>query len=195
MSLILSEIGITWYVCLSPRVTTHYPDHKILIFGLPFIVSVQFSCTVMSPVDHMCSTPSFPVHHQLPDFTQTQVLQVGDTIQPSLPLSFPLLLLLLPSLVSSIRVFSNESVFHIWWPKYWGFSFSISSYILNIRISILNMNIQQWFSFSIDWLDLHAVQGTLKSLLQHHSSKASILGCSAFFIVQLSHLHMTTEKP
>ena len=84
-------------------------------------------------------------------------------------------LLLLPSILPSIRVFSNESVLHIRWPKYWSFSFSISL-----------------ISFKIDWLDLLAVQGTLKSLLQHHSSKPSILWRSAFFIVQLSHLYMTT---
>ena len=86
-------------------------------------------------------------------------------------------LLLLPSIFSSIRVFSNESVFCIRWPKYWRFSFSISSY--NEYSGLI--------SFRMDWLDLLAVQGTLKSLLQHHSSKASILCCSAFFIVQLSY--------
>ena len=93
-------------------------------------------------------------------------------------------LLLLPSIFPSIRVFSNESVFHIRWPKYWSFSFSISS---SSKYSGL-------ISSRIDWLDLLAVQGTLKSLLQHISSKASILWCSAFFIVQLSHPHMTTGK-
>ena len=92
----------------------------------------------------------------------------------------PLLLLL--SIFPSIRVFSSESVFHIRWPKYWSFSFSISH---SNECSGLN-------SFRIDWLDLPAVQGTLKSLLQHHSSKASILWCSAFSIVQLSHPYMTT---
>ena len=90
--------------------------------------------------------------------------------------------LLLPSIFPSIRVFSNESVLHIRWPKYWSFSISTS-----IKYSGL-------ISFRIDWLDLLAVQGLLKSLLQHHSSKASILQCSAFFIVQLSHPHMTTGK-
>ena len=93
-------------------------------------------------------------------------------------------LLLLPSILLSIRVFSNESVLHIRWPKYWSFSFSISpsnEYLVLI-------------SFRMDWLDLLAVQGTLKSLLQHHSSKASILQCSAFSMVQLSHPYMTTGK-
>ena len=93
-------------------------------------------------------------------------------------------LLLLPSISSSIRVFSNESVLHIRWPKYWCFSFSIS--ISNEYSGLI--------SFRMDWLDLLAVQGTLKRLLQHHSSKASVLQCLTFFIVQLSHPHMTTGK-
>ena len=93
-------------------------------------------------------------------------------------------LLLPPSIFPSIRVFSNESVLRITWPKYWSFSFSISLYTEYSRL----------ISFRMDWLDLLAVQGTLKSLLQHHSSKASNLRSSAFFIVQLSHTYMTTEK-
>ena len=93
-------------------------------------------------------------------------------------------LLLLPSIFPSIRVFSNESVFHIRWPKYWSFSFSISP---SNEYSLL-------ISFRMDRLDLLAVQGALKSLLQHHSSKASFLQCSVFFIVQLSHPYMTTGK-
>ena len=93
-------------------------------------------------------------------------------------------LLLLPSIFPSIRVFSNESPLHIRWPKYWNFSFNISP--SNEHPGLI--------SFRMDWLDLLAVQGTLKSLLQHHASKASILLCSAFFIVQLSHPYMTTRK-
>ena len=93
-------------------------------------------------------------------------------------------LLLLPSIFPSIRVFSNESAVRIRWPKYWSFSFNISP--SNERPGLI--------SFRMDWLDLLAVQGTLKSLLQHHTSKASILQCSAFFIVQLSHPYMTTGK-
>ena len=93
-------------------------------------------------------------------------------------------LLLLPSIFPSIRVFSNESVLHITWPKYWNFSFSISP----------SNEYSGLISFRMDWLDLLAIQGTLKSLLQHHSSKASILWHSAFFIVQLSHPYMTTGK-
>ena len=93
-------------------------------------------------------------------------------------------LLLLPSIFPSIRVFSNESALHIKWPKYWSFSFNISP--SNEHPGLI--------SFRMDWLDLLAAHGTLKSLLQHHSSKASILRCSAFFIVQLSHPYMTTGK-
>ena len=93
-------------------------------------------------------------------------------------------LLLLPSIFASIKVFSNESVLRIRWPKYWSFNFNISP--SNEHPGLI--------SFRMDWLDLLAVQGTLKSLLQHHSSKASILRCSAFFTVQLSHPYMTTEK-
>ena len=93
-------------------------------------------------------------------------------------------LLLSPSIFPSIRVFSNESVIHIRWPKYWSFNFSISP----------SNEYSGLISFRMDWLDLLAVQGTLKSLLQHHSSKAPILLCSAFFIVQLSHPYMTTGK-
>ena len=125
--------------------------------------------------------PGFPVHHQLPEFTQTHVHQVGDAKQPS-HLCPPLLLP--PSIFPSISVSSSESVLHIRWPKYWSFSFSISA----------SNEYSGLISFRMDWLELLAVQGTLKSLLQHHSSKASILWHSAFFIVQLSHPHMTTGK-
>ena len=127
-----------------------------------------------------CSTPGLPVHHQLPEFTQTHVHRVSDAIQPSHPLSSPLLL---PPIPPSIRVFSDESTLRMRWPKYWSFSFSI---IPSKEIPGL--------IFRMDWLDLLAVQGTPKSLLQHHSSKASILRCSAFFTVQFSHPYMTTGK-
>ena len=128
-----------------------------------------------------CSTPGLPVCHHLPEFTQTHVHRAGDDIQPSHPRS-PLLLL--PPIPPSIRVFSNESTLRMRWPKYWSFSFSI----------IPSKEIPGLISFRMDWLDLLAVQGTLKSLLQHHSSKASILQRSAFFTVQLSHPYMTTGK-
>ena len=127
------------------------------------------------------SMPGLPVHHQLPEFTWTHVHRVGDAIQPSQPLSSPST----PAFnLSSIRVFSNETVLCIRWPKYWSFSFSISPF--NEYPGLI--------SFRMDWLDLLAVQGTLKSLLQHHNSKASILRCSALFIVQPSHPYMTTGK-
>ena len=125
------------------------------------------------------STPGLPVHHQLPEFTQTHVHWVGDAVQPSHPLSS---LLLLPSIFPSIRVFLNESALHIRWPKYWSFSFNISP--SNEHPGLI--------SFRMNWLDLLAIQGTLKSLLQHHSLQASILLHSAFFIVQLSYPYMST---
>ena len=128
-----------------------------------------------------CSAPGLSVHHQLPGFTQTHVCLVGDAIQPS-HLCPPLLLP--PSVFPSVRVFSSESVLHIRWPKYWSFTFNISP--SNEHPGLI--------SFRMDWLHFLAVQGTLKSLLQHHSSKASILQCSAFFMFQLSHPHMTTGK-
>ena len=211
--------------------------------------------TLCNPMN--CSTPGLPVHHQLPDFTQTHVHWVGDAIQPSHPLLSPspptfnisqhqglfqwvsslhqirsdqslshvqlfatpwiaarqaslsitnsrsslrltfivsvmpsshLILwhplLLLPPIPPSIRVFSNESTLRMRWPKYWSFSFSISP----------SNEYSGLISFRMDWLDLLAVQGTFKSLLHHHTSKASILWCSAFFIVQLSYPYMTTGK-
>ena len=128
-----------------------------------------------------CSTPGFPVYHKLPELTQTHM-----TIESVMPSNHLILccLLLLPSIFPSIRVFSSESILCIRWPKYWSFSFSISP--SNQHSGLI--------SCRIDWLDLLAVQGTLKSLLQHSSSKTSILQCSAFFMVQLSHPYMTTGK-
>ena len=125
------------------------------------------------------STPGLPVHHQLPEFTQTHVHQVGDAIS-HLILCRPFFLL--PPIPPSIRVFSNESTLRMRWPKYWSFSIS----------TIPSKEHPGLISFRMDWLDLLAVQGTLKSLLQHHSSKASTLRRSAFFTVQPSHPYMTT---
>ena len=127
------------------------------------------------------STPGLPVHHQLPESIQTRVHRVSDAIQPSHPLSS---LLLPPSSFPSIRVFSSESVLHIRWPKIWSYSFSIS--LSNEYLGLI--------SFRMDWVDLFEVQGTLKSFPQHLRSKASILRCSPFFTVQLSHTYMTTGK-
>ena len=147
-------------------------------------MSVQFSHSVMvtfcDPMD--CRMPVLPAHHQLPEFTQTHVHWVCDAIQPSHPLLSPSPPAL--NLFPSIGVFSNESALQIRWPKYWRFSFSISP----------SNEYSGLISFRMDWLDLLAVQWTLKSLLQHHSSKASILLHSAFLIVQLSHLYVTTGK-
>ena len=111
-------------------------------------------------------------------------LTSAESVMPSNHLILCRPLLLLPSVFPSIRVFSNESVLHIRWPKYWNFRFSISP----------SNEYSRLVSFRIDWLDLLAVQGTVKSLLHHHSSEASVLQCSAFFIVQLSHPYMTTGK-
>ena len=127
------------------------------------------------------SMPGLPVHHQLPEFTQTDIHRVHDAIQPSHPLPSPSPP---PPIPPNIRVFSNESTLLMRWPKYWSFSFSISP----------SNELPGLISFRMDSLDLLAVQGTLKSLLQHHNSKASILRCSAFFRVQLSHPYMTTGK-
>ena len=128
------------------------------------------------------SMPGLPVHHQLPESTQTHVHWVGDAIQPSHPLLSPSSPAL--TIFPSIRVFSNESALRIRWSKYWSFSFNISP----------SNEYSGLIFFRTDWLDLLAVEGTLKSLLQQHSSKASILWHSAFFIVQLSHPYMTTGK-
>ena len=142
-------------------------------------------CSVAQSWPTLCdsmdsSTPDFPVLHHLLDFAQTLVLWVSDAIT-----ILSSVLLLLPSVFSSTRVFfSNELALGIRWPKYWSFSFSIIPFSENSGL----------ISFRIDWFDLLAVQGTLKSLIQQHSSKASLLWCSTFFIVQLSHLYMTTGK-
>ena len=144
--------------------------------------SVTHSCpTVCNPMD--CSTPGLPVHHQLLELAQTYVHWVGDAIQPSHPLLSPSPPTP-PSNIPRNRIFSSESVLCMRWPKYWSFSFSISP----------SNEYSGLISFRIDWLDLLAVQGTLKNLLQHHTWKASILRHSTFFMVQLSHLYPTTGK-
>ena len=146
-----------------------------------FTSVAQSSPTLFDPVD--CSTPGLPVHYQLLEFTQTHVHWVGDAIQPSVPLVAPS-----PpafNLSQHQGHFKWISSLHLHrWPKYWSFSFNISPF--NEYSGLI--------SFRMDWLDLLAVQGTLKSLLQHHSSKTSILWHSAFFIVQLSHPYLTTGK-
>ena len=152
--------------------------------GIGIQLLLFFSCTVMSdscnPMD--CSTLGFPVFHCLPEFAQMHVQK--ELVRPSnhLILCCPLLLPL--SIFPSMWLYSNELVLHIRWPKYWSFSFSISP----------SNEYSGWISFRIYWFDLLTVQGTLKSLLQHHSSKASVLKCSTFFMVQLSHPYKTTGK-
>ena len=136
---------------------------RIRLFATPWITACQPSLSIISSLS---SLKLMPVESVMPS--------------SHLILCRPLLL---PSIFPSIRVFSSESTLHIRWPKYWSFSFSISS-----------SNEYPGLIFRMDWLDLLAVQGILKSLLQHHSSKASIIQCSAFFIVQLSHPYMTTGK-
>ena len=143
-----------------------------LFYYIQFSLVAQLCPTLCDPMD--CSMQSLPIHHQLPEFTQTHVIE---SVMPSNHLILCCPLLLSSSIFPSIRVFSNETVLHIRWPKYWSFSFRISP--SNEYSGLL--------SFRIDWLDLLAVQKTLKSLLQYHSSKASILRPSAFFIIQLSH--------
>ena len=150
--------------------------------------SVQFSSVQSLSCVQLFATPWTAVSQASLSTTNSWSLlklMFIESVMPSnhLILSYPLLLP--PSIFRSIRVFSNESVLHIRWPKYWNF---------NVNISPSN-EYSGLISFRIDWLDLLAVQGTLKSLLQHHSSKASILRCSAFFIVQLSHPYRTTGKP
>ena len=145
--------------------------------------SIQFSSVAQSylflcdPMD--CSTPGFPVHH----YSQSlRKLMSIESLMPSRHIILCHPLLLLPSIFLSIRVFNSESVLCIRWPKYWSFSISLSN------------EYSGFISFRIEWFDLSAVQETLKYLLQHHSSKASILWCSAFFMVQLLNLYRTTGK-
>ena len=153
---------------------------------MSLLVIIQFSPVPQSfpalcnPMNY--STKGLPVHHQLPEFTQTHVHGVSDTMQPSHPLSSPSP----PAFnLSQHQGLFNESVLHIRWPKYWSFTFNISPSSEHLGLIF----------FRMDWLDLLAVQGTLKSLFQHHSSKASILRHSASLIVQLSHPYVTTGKP
>ena len=146
------------------------PSSQETIFSNRFSSVAQLCPTLCNSMD--CSTPGLPVQHQLPEFTES--------VMPSSHLILCRTLLLSPSIFPSIRVFSNESVLCIKWPKYC-FSFSISS----------SNEYSGLISFTLDWFDLLAVQGTFKSLFQHHSSKASILQRSAFFMVQVSHPYIT----
>ena len=149
--------------------------HFLLMFCLTsvqFCSVAQLCLTFCDPMN--CSTPDFPVHHQLPELPKFMSIE---SVMPSNHLILCHPLLRLPSTFPSIRLFSNESALCIRWPKYWSFSLSISP--SNEHPGLI--------SFRMDWLDLLAVQGTLKNILQHHSSKTFILQCSAFFILQISH--------
>ena len=167
--------------CIKPHkiiaLTLQNPEISTVHFS-----SIQFSRSVVStlcdPMD--CSTSGFPVHHQL---LEVKLMSI-ESVMPSNHLILCHPLLLLPSIFPNIKVFSNESVLCIRWPKCWSFSFSISP----------SSEYSGLISFRMDWFYLLAVQGTLKNLLQHHSPKVSILRCSAFFMVQLPHPYMTTGK-
>ena len=167
----LSDLVHIVWESLGPSMSPRWHDFTLsygwVVFHCTYVSSVQSLSHVWlcDPTD--CSTPGFPVHHQLPELAQTRVLGVGDAIQPSYPLH-PLLLV--PPVFPSIRVFSNESALLSRLPKYWGFSFNISP----------SNGYSGLIAFRIDWFDLLAVQGTFKSLLKHHSSKASVLWHFAF---------------
>ena len=165
-------------------IPTPYILGKSLLYFTENII-VQFSSVQSLSRVWLFTTP-WTAAHQAPMFiTNSQSAPKPMSIESVMPSNYLILchpLLLLPSIFPSIRVFSNESALHIRWPKYWNFSFNISASNEHPRL----------ISFRMDWLDLLAVQETLKSLLQHHSSKASILWHSAFFIVQFSHPYMTT---
>ena len=152
------------------------------------ITNIQFSSVQSLSCVRLYETPWTAAHQASLSITKSRrllKLMSIDSVMPSNHLILCCPLLLLPSVFPNIRAFSNESALHIRWPKYWSFSFNVSP--SNEHPGLI--------SFNLDWLDLLAVQGTLKGLLQHHSSKASILWHSAFFIVQLSHPYMTVEKP
>ena len=151
------------------------------------ISTYQFSSVHLLSRVWLCATPWTEAHQNSLSITNSRSLFKLMSIESMMPSNHLILchpLLLLPSIFPSIRVFSNELILRIRWPKYWSFNFSISP----------SNEYSGLIFFRMDWLDLLATQGTLKCLLQHHSSKASILQCSAFFIVQLSHLYMTTGK-
>ena len=155
--------------------------------NLKSLLKFQFSSVQLLSRVQLFATPWTAAQQASQSITKSQILLKLMSIESVIPSNHLILchpLLLPPSIVPSIKVFSNESVLHIRWPKYWSFSFSISP----------SKEYSRLIFFRIDWLDLLAVQETLKSLLQHLSTKASILQCSAFFIVHLSHLYMTIGK-
>ena len=181
---------VVFYMCFTIVKVLHVPHHVSFAqwpgpqarYYYPYLF-LLFSCSVVSD----SATPWTAAHKASLSNTNSQSLLKLMSLVSVMPSNHLILcrpLLFLPSIFPSIRVFSSESVIHIRWPKYWSFSFGISP--SNEYSGVV--------SFRIDWLDLLAVQGTLKSLLQHHSSKVPILRCSAFYVVQLSHLYMTSGK-
>ena len=177
----MGSLSLLQWIFLTQKLNRGLLHCRWILYQLSYQFSsvAQLCPTLFDPMD--CSTPGFPVHHQLLELTQTHVHRVSNAIQPSHPLLSPST----PAFnLSQHQGLFNESVLLIRWPKYWSFSFNISP--SNEHSGLI--------SFRMDWLDLLAVQGTPKSLLQHHSSKASVLQCSAFFTVQLSHPYMTTGK-
>ena len=180
--------------CLS-RLFEEYPTYALIcnprnqrIGTLHPLLALQLQFSSVQPLSRSHSETRWTAAHQASlSITNSRSLLKLTSIESVMPSNHLILCrphLLPPSIFPSIRIFSNDSVLHIRWPKYWSFSFSISP----------SNEYSGLISLRMDWLDLFAVQGTLKSLLQHHSSKASILRCSAFFIVQLSHPYMTTGK-
>ena len=168
------EKSLPWNIIFDYEIILElYFSHSIPETIVPSSVA-QLCPTLHDPMD--CSTPGFPVHHQLLELIQTHVHQVGDAIQPSRPLSSPSFL---PSMFPSIRVFSNESFLHIRWPKYWSFSFSISP----------SNEYSGPISFRIAWFDLRAVQGTLKSLLQPQFQSINSSALSFLYSPTLTSIH------
>ena len=181
----LQKIGQDWVTSLSLFI--YIIAHGYIGVKFLYFIRIQFSSVQSLSLVWLSATPSIPAHQASLSITNSQSLLKLMSIESVMPSSHLILccpLLLLPPIPPSIRVFSNESTLRMRWPKYWSFSFSIIS----------SKEHPGLISFRMDWLDLLAVQGTLKSLLQHHSSKASVFWCSAFFTVQLSHPYMTTGK-
>ena len=181
LSFVFSEILFIFLQLVFSKLNSIYICRDNRKSRYDWISSVQFSCSVVS--ESLCEAARQASLSITNSRSQPKPLCI-ESVMPSNHLMLCHLLLLLPSIFPRIRVFSKESALHIRWPKYW--SFSINTTPSNEHPGLI--------SFRMDWLDLLAVQGTLKSLLQHHSSKASIISCSAFFIVQFSYPYMITEK-
>ena len=181
----VQKIVNTTYIYIYTHTHIHTFCGNILNIFKPFTIIQSFSSVQLLSRVQLFVTPWTAAHQASQSITNSQSLLKLMSIELVMPSNHLILchpLLLQPSIFPSIRVFSNESVLHIRWPKYWSFSFSISP--SNVYSGLI--------SFRIDWFDILAVKGTLKNLLQHRSSKESVLRCSAFFMVQLSHPYMTT---